>query len=348
MNMAFYCIFASKPFLAVLDACYSTVFAERTIQRLDQTGDLDRVNATFVTSGRGPCFNSAVVVSTQTPALLPSWDGVSYKINNSMFSRSLLLDLTYKLAGYHHVAIADLPGQMNVASAEMKNGFEAAVQFSGLAKEHALLCDFFPWGPVAAGAKSRANPNVYFRALIPDTEMGLLFDDIGRFWNGLGSEAWYEFLFVDIVYDGNMMRVTATGQLSDSDRQQAAILQQLKTFRRSPAAERPRMKRKPVHIPFRHIAKHVYARLRAGFEEGRWLRDTTSSPLPRSKLPERSDEMHKFVVKLNGKFPDSFSEDVWRICEFTVKLDKGEIENLIVEARNEAARELNIDLTPNE
>jgi hypothetical protein len=178
--------------------------------------------------------------------------------------------------------------------------------------------------------------------------MGELFDDIGRLWSGPGSQAGYEFAFLAIAYDGDKVRITATGQLSDSDPQQAAILQRLKTVRRSPPAKPPRTKSKPVQVPFHHIAKHVYARLRARLQERPSLGEATLSLLPRPNLRERSDELHKFVVQLNGRFPDAVSYDVWRICEFSGEMDQDEIEALIVDAREEAAKELNIDLRPNE
>jgi hypothetical protein len=336
-KMANYCSLARKPLLVVLDACYSTVFAERTIRKLTRLGDLDRVDVSFLTSGRGPCFNSAVVLSSETPHLFPAWCGVSYKINNSMFSRAFLFKLAYKLTAQCDLTLGNLPGRMNVPDAEMKNGFEAAAQYSKLANQYVPLREFFPWGPVGTDEKSSVNPDVSFSAVIPNREVGQLFDDIGNFWHDRGSQAGYEFLFCNVsLYDG-AVRVKLARPLSDSDPQQRAVLEQLKVYSRVPRPEPPR-KTRPVQVPFESIAEVVRAQL----PEGRWARFGLPS------VREWSEDLHAFVVNLNGKFPYGYSHDIWEICELSWRMDRGLVKNMIVEARNQVAKRLNIELEPSE
>jgi hypothetical protein len=168
-------------------------------------------------------------------------------------------------------------------------------------------------------------------------EVGQLFDDIGHFWQGPGSQAGYEFLFCDLcLYDG-AVRVKQGGPLSDSDPQQRAVLEQLKVCSRVPRPEPPR-KTAPVQVPFGSIAQVVRAQL----PEGKLAR------FVQPNVREWSEELHAFVVKLNGKFPHGYSHDIWHICELSWRMDRGLIENMIVEARNQVAKQLNIELEPSE
>jgi hypothetical protein len=112
--------------------------------------------------------------------------------------------------------------------------------------------------------------------------------------------------------------------------------------------ELPRPKPKPVQIPFDDIAQRVYPILSARRQEDASLREAKWGRFPRRNVPEWSAELHEFVVKLNGKFPRRVSQSIWRICELSAMMDKGEIEALIVEARKDAAMKLNIDLEQDE
>jgi hypothetical protein len=330
-DMAECCLDARKPFLAVLDASYSTVFAEKTIRELRRLGYGGAIDVSFLTSGRGLCFNSAVLLSSETPELLPWYGGASYKINSSMFSRAFLLGLAHKYQ--FDITLSELPGALNVPGAAMKNGFEAAIQYGTWHNDTVPLRDFFPWGPVGKHEKSRVRPAVPFTAVIPNVELGGFCDDVGNFCNDRS-----EFAFCDIVACNGAVRVNQTGVLSDSDPRQRAVLQQLKELRlsRSPAAERPRKKAKPVPVPFDFIAAVV----RAQFQEHAWRL------LTRWDVSEWIDELDDFVVKLNGKVTPGFGHEIRCICELTATMDRGQVKDMIVEARKQVAKLLRIDLEP--
>jgi hypothetical protein len=171
---------SDKPFLAVLDSPASTALAERAVRELKRSG-WPRVDAGFLTSGRGANYYSAVILSTETPESLPSGDGVQFKINHSMFSRSLSLELAYKLGKGDATTLVGLPGRMNVAGEEMKNGFEAAFHCFGPTMRERPVRFFFPWAPIGIDEMSLVRPNVCFRDVIPREEIGDFFDDIGTF-----------------------------------------------------------------------------------------------------------------------------------------------------------------------
>jgi hypothetical protein len=167
--------------------------------------------------------------------------------------------------------------------------------------------------------------------------MGKLFDDIGRWWRGPGSQADYEFLFIDIADN-------IAGQLLDSDPRQAEILEQLKRYRRNTPAEAPTKRPKPVQVPFEPIAQRMYVWLRARLQEEDSLPEPRWARFFAHNLAEWSYELHEFVVKLNGKFPRRFSQEIWHICELSRSMDKRDIQARIVEEREEVARWLNLDL----
>jgi hypothetical protein len=334
-DMADYCTYASKPLLVVLDASYSTVFAEKTIEELERRGVSDRVDVGFLTSGRGRCFTSAVVISSSDPELLVPGSGCEWTINSSMFSRALLSGLAYRFEGHWGVTLADIPRRLNVAGAEMKNGFEAAFVSTQSSLGQRSLRYFFPWGRIGAGEMSRVNPTVPFTHVIPNDELGALFDDIGNVWGERGPTAHSvdSVFFCDVSISTDGVTVTQRGVLSGRVPEQAALLEHLR------AQDKASRKRScAIRVPFEPIADIVCARLNAhsGFSPAFLANATPDCPWYR--------ELYQFVADLNGKVLSHQYGQVYRISRRCCCISQEDAFQMIVAARKEVARQLNIDL----
>jgi hypothetical protein len=332
-DMADYCVRAEKPLLVGLDASYSTIFAEKTIEELARRRVLDRVDVGFLTSGRGRCFNSAVVISSENRESLAPGGGFGWKVYSSMFSRALLFELAYRLAGKVWGSLADLPGRINVPGREMQNGFEAAFQCTRPDLGRQPITLFFPWSPIAAGEMSWLNPDVQFTDVIPNEELGALFDDIGNVWATPGDGAESGFFFCDISISSNDVSVRRKGELSGSVPGHAAVIERLrvqdKALRNTGGV---------VRVPLEPIADRVRAMLRA--HPGRGL---SFLCLEDDYCPWYS-ELVQFVEALNGRVSMGQRRQLHDICLGCGDIGQNELHDMIVEARKQAAAQLNIDL----
>jgi hypothetical protein len=327
------CLQARKPFLAVLDAPFSNRLAEKTIRRLEGAIEWDaEINAAILTSGDGASRHSAVLLSTKTPEFLPSVDGVAYKINSSMFSRSLLLELAHKLGKYDSATLADLPGRMNVAGEEMKHGFEATFQYVGRAMARMPVRFFFPWGPIGDDEMSLVTPTVCFSDVIPREEVGVFFDDIGSGQTGSGSAL----VFHDISIRNGLVTLEETGELSERDPRHVPILEDLKKCQRNRDA--PKRRAEVVQVSFESIANIVcneFEKLPGGCVlwdgDAKWF-----------------DDLHDFVEKLNGRLPVCETANFWRLYVLGGTIDRDHIKGLITEARKQVAEKFDLDLAPDD
>jgi hypothetical protein len=227
-DMVDMCTNVTKPFLVILDACNSTRFASNTRFGMVFWHPDVRVDVGFLTAGCQETYNSAFIISTKTenPVPLPSTRNVAFKRHHSMFSRSLLLELAYKLREGDATTLSNLPARMNVAGEEMKNGFEAAFQASSQAMSDMTVRFFFPWGPIGMKEMSLTDPNSPFRAAIPIQEIGGLFDDIVRFWDGRGSETEYQWGFVNVaIGEDRKLELRETGKLTMANPDHVPILE---------------------------------------------------------------------------------------------------------------------------
>jgi hypothetical protein len=338
-DLSDFCRAAHKPFLAILDSPSSTPIAEKAMDRLRHVGVFDWVDAGFLTSGRGRSYCSAVLVSTANPELLPLCGDAHFKINNSMFSRSLLVDLAYKLGADAAIRLMGFGLRMNDLGGEMKNGFEADFKSTGGSVAVKPIRFFFPWGPVKDGEMSLLNPTVPFASVIPGKDLGGFMDDIGHFWNGVGSVADYDLTFCDVsVGNDGTMRIDKMGKMRESDPQHSRILEELKKGRTSPPAE-TRSRRKPVHVPLLPIAGRVCQN----------LIDRQGGSVRYGIDPDWLSELKEFIEELNGS--DERDEGVeggaiWTICNMSGPIHKEAVRNEIVEARKRIAMWSYIDLEP--
>jgi hypothetical protein len=146
-----------------------------------------------------------------------------------MFTRQLLLRLTYDLERDSDLTFADLPSQMNTPQ-KYQYGFEAAFQSPDESFGRKLVREFFPWknvnrqlvadqltkglidgrfipGPPPASE----NQDEGLWQVIPSAPMGDLWDDRCHFWNKPGDESTFEKVFIEIGRDSRSARVQVLG-----------------------------------------------------------------------------------------------------------------------------------------
>jgi hypothetical protein len=329
-EMMAFCQLACKPFLVVLDACHSTEFARLTIQ--DLTTVHAKADVGFLTSADGTCYTSAILIAPHDPTLLPNSNGVTYKINHSMFSRAFLLQLAYKLGRDDPTLLTAFPSRLNSHGEPMKNGFEASFQCYGTVMAHRTVRFFFPWAPVDPQALSLVNPTAQFAQVIPREDIGNLFDDIGRLWHGVGSERGYEDAFYELEDGPKGIQITRSGRLSPTDPMENEIRQHIEKHRGNPLSELHTTS--PGYVSIHRIADEVVTELLE-------LQGGTVQP---GRDEVWCDELAHFIIALNGELPIGRFRDIWRIYDVSVHVNHEECKQLIRAARERIAASENIPI----
>jgi hypothetical protein len=334
LDMGILCTNARKPFLVVLDARCSATFAQNVIKELKAVHI--RCDVGFLTAD-GDIATSAVLISRKNPELMCTCDTdgikLQYKINHSMFGRAWLLDVTYKLAADDPTLLEDFPARLNVAGEPMKRGYESSFWSYGPTVAKLPIRFFFPWAPINPVAKSLVNRSATFADIIPDAEIGSLFDDITHFCDGPGSDSGYKYSFRELSVEAANLIVGEPGVLSKTDPFEKMIRDQLKDCRRDLPPKIP--VEHPTYVPIDDIAEIVVDELEKA-REGR--------PLLLGEDRQWLEDLRQFVVDLIGPLPFGMGCYVWLIYSVSVHEDKDTCRELIRSARDAVAKDLGITL----
>jgi hypothetical protein len=176
------------------------------------------------------------------------------------------------------------------------------------------------------------NPTVQFAAVIPREEIGDLFDDIGRFWGGVGSESGYADAFYEVEHAPNGTEITRSGILSRTDPTEREIQTHIENERANPLSELSTTS--PGYVSIKHIADEVVTQLLQ-------LQGGTVQ-LGRDEV--WYDELAHFIIALNGELPFGRFRDIWRIYNVSVHVDHEECKQLIIAARKRIAASENIPI----
>jgi hypothetical protein len=180
------CANAGKSFLTVIEACYSTIFAQQVWERMNRAGRaqaqfLDR-HVGFITSARGDSFTSAILVS-RWPDLVNVFGTArieqnlvnGFMIRNAMFSRRFHQLLAYGLPVDHNRTVGQFVDMMKQASfltSQVIPEFVGGSEFAKIPFEF-----FFPGEPIVATSAAPGWGDLTFGDVIPSEALGTLFDD---------------------------------------------------------------------------------------------------------------------------------------------------------------------------
>jgi hypothetical protein len=214
----------------------------------------------------------------------------------------------------------------------MKNGFEASFQFYGRLMARRTVRFFFPWARVDPQTRSLVNPTAPFAAVIPKEEIGDLFDDIGRLWQGVGSQWGYEDAFYEVQRGPNGIEITRSGRLSPTDPMENEIRQHIEKHRGNPLSELHTTS--PGYVSIHRIADEVVTELLQ-------LQGGTVQP---GRDHSWSTELENFIVTLNGEPPLAQFYHIWYIYNVSVHVDHEECKQMIIAARERIAASENIPI----
>jgi hypothetical protein len=312
-----------KPMLVVLDACCSSHLVDEMYNSRKSLHGWG-----YLTTGPNACYTSAIVISDQT-MLLHRYNSktegpLEYSIYNSMFTRCLM-----HLIAYSDVdpTLADLPTLLDSRN-DGRNGFIPKFDTDDHRMAERHLRNFFP-GPINPD-DLMIGRDIPFRQIVPAEPIGLLFDDLCRFWDGTPDKSRFAFHFVKISTVGERVTIEKDGVLPKGKTALGKIRQSIVSFRGKKEAPLP------VHVPVDLIVDAVEEKLNDDKSPAAYM-------LSASMKSPVFMEVEQFLEAVNQVFPPEIPS-VGTLTALTVNLPQVERLQRIAAARRKVAMELKIEI----
>jgi hypothetical protein len=304
-----------KHLLFVLGACDSTVLAEELWLQVGAKPDYPRFVG-FLTSGRGDCMSSAILISRDA-TLVDPFDANAdhtpgqivqgFRIDSSMFARQFLWLWAYGKRALTDSTLGRLPELMNHET-RFRLGFHAGFLRCGTTFAAIRVRSFFPVMDVKPTDAIRDANGLTFGQVIPGEAVEESFANIGRFWGG--TRANYPYRYVEIAkVNGEIQDVKTGNSLADFGENDPIYQCVHGRFRSSSGS--------PQDIPDVPLDIVYFAFIRIAQEEGlQWtLGGLTSGAW---------DAVKAFLVERFGEIPGYITNFLSRLAEARCDVDDPE------------------------
>jgi hypothetical protein len=238
----------------------------------------------------------------------------------------LLPIIAYILPKDDKTPLSKLPELMNNPVNPLKFGFEAALVPEPPADPAARdswvgnipIRYFFPWAPIRPDERSVATPWERFRDIIPNVDVGDLYDDISNFGENPGDDRLFQNAFVEIEQlprdDGVVaVKVVRRGFLDRKEPDQARILDHIEAFQGSRTA---------VHSTDPNLPRVPLVDISRVFCERAVAEGLAWHPVPVD--PEWLRQFMAFLRKIHGRFAVKEMRPIWRMGRYGFAMNNTE------------------------